>query len=207
MTSRKRKCTGFFILLLFSFSFFLFLVFFTGCVGPPVQLGFPLQDGSVWRYRGTMSVLTGKQEETMPPLVFELHSRQLVRRPDSPFEFQLTQQGEMVWSSQLVKSSKGLVNPLTGELWIPKMKKIRQKWRIATEQGRAQMEVLRESSVTVPAGTFSAYFIHFRIPRKYTGFLWLNPDVGVIQMDWKSRTPRGRFHTSLELTSYQFPES
>jgi len=170
-----------------------------------VTLSFPLDDGASWTYQGTVTYTVGGQEQTMPPLTFHITLHRLIKKNPAPFEFVFSEENEPIWSTQLAPSPKGLVNPLTGEIWLPSQMKVGRHWSVSV-QGSAVKLILRDATqVTVPAGTFSTYQIHFVGPKKDSGSLWLDPQVGIVSITWLSRASGGKSTATLQLVSYNLP--
>lgn len=202
MDFRKIKSTRWLIAL----SLCSFFIALTGCTGQPVQLNFPLGNGNTWVYRGTTTYQNGAPQEATPPLTFRFICRQLVHNPNSPFELSLSEEGESLWSWQFLKSPKGMVNALSDELWLPQSIRVGKRWTITLDGAPVSLAVRGETSSTVPAGTFSSYLINFRGPGKDYGSFWLDPDVGILVLNWNTKTPTGQALTHLELTSYTLPQ-
>lgn len=135
---------------------------------------------------------------------FQLVVRQLGEK-NSLYDVSLLEENEELAKLQLTSSPKGLINPFTGEIWLPKTIKLGSKWTVTLGQDKLQFILRSQGSTTVPAGTFPTYFIDFREARKGRGSLWLDPEVGIILFNWTSRTPGGHSTTHLELSSYSSP--
>lgn len=177
------------------------ILILSGCMGSPVQLNFPLADGNTWTYQGKISYQLGKQAEITPALSFKLTSHQLVRNPRSPFELSLSEEGESLWSFQFLKSVRGLVNAYNDEVWLPTQIKIGKQWSMNIDNETIKLRVRGEASSTVPAGTFPTYLINFRGPGKDNGSIWLDPDIGIVVLDWNAKARGGQATTHLELVS------
>ncbi len=199
MTSQKTKFTLWLTTLLVS------ALFVSGCGGTKVELGFPLNDGNTWTYQGTVTYQLGKQQQSMPALTFQLHCRKLSPKHTAPLELTLVEETEPIWKGQFVTAPQGLLNPLTGEFWLPAEVIVGKKWNTTFDGDKVTFIVRSQTNTTVPAGTFPTYLIDFKGPKKGTGSFWLDPVVGAVALDWNSKTPGGQSKTHLELVSYDLP--
>lgn len=202
MTSRR---TGFTRWLIVLFASAALIAAAAGCGGPPVTLGFPLDDGASWTYQGTTTYKIAGQEETMPALSFILSARRLSPIAPAPFDLAMNEHGDRIMDLQLVASPKGLLNPLTGEIWLPQKIEVGRKWSVTVQGNKVKMTLHSLAQTTAPAGTFSAYQITFRGPRSDYGSFWLDPDVGIVSLTWVSRSSGAEATTQLELASYNLP--
>lgn len=197
MAFRKIKYTLWLTALLISF------LGLSGCTGREVVLSFPMQNGNSWNYQGTVAYTIGGQEQSMSP-AFQLVTKQLGKKYQL-FELALSEEHEELGKLQLIESPKGLIDPLTAEIWLPKQIKLGSKWNVTFGSHKLQFILRSEASTTVPAGTFPTYLIDFHEFRKSRGSLWLDPEVGIILFNWSYKTPGGHTATHLELTSYNLP--
>lgn len=168
-----------------------------------MELTFPLQSENSWNYQGTVTYTIAGQEQSMSP-AFKLMATQLGKR-NLLFDLTAFEENEELGKLQLVDSPKGLINPMSGENWLPKKIKVGSKWNVTYSGHKLQLILRNEGSTTVPAGTFPAYLIDFHEARKGRGSLWLDPQVGIILFNWTMKTAGGRTTTHLELTSYNLP--
>jgi hypothetical protein len=196
MKSRKINYILGLVCLLFSF-------LLQGCRRPVVILQFPLKNHASWIYKGvTQYKIIGTAEKT-PPMKYVLASHQLSKKTSSPFSLTLSAEGSPLETLQLMKTPKGIINPLTGDLWIPRQIKMGDTWNTHDQGSKISFTLSSMTKITVPAGTFSIYIINFKGPQKYHGSFSLDPSVGIISFNWSARSSSGLSQTRLKLVSYQ----
>jgi len=137
---------------------------------------------------------------------FQVIAKELGKR-NQLFNLTLFEENDELARLQLTGSQKGFINPLSGEIWLPKNMKLGGKWTVTFGTQKIQFILRSEGSTTVPAGTFPTYLIDFREGKKGHGSLWLDPQVGIILVNWSTKTPGGHSSTHLELTSYSLPDN
>ncbi len=168
-----------------------------------IKLNFPLDHKASWIYKGrTEYRIIGAAEKT-PAMKFILTSRPLSEKTPSPYNLSLTEEGEPLETLQLMKTQKGIISPLTGNLWFPKQVKMGDSWSVQYQGGKILFILSNLTKITVPAGTFPVYLIDFKGPQYAHGSFYLDPLIGVISFEWSARSSSGTAETNLKLVSYK----